>query len=129
MNKSTWETKLNAYRKWGWSEDQIQNAFMLHRQCMRNSEKKISTTMDYLVNQIGYSSLLIARRPVILNYSLEKRIIPRVSVHQILAAKGLMKDKISLHTILQMGKESFLDKFVRKYEQQAPELLKVKELS
>ncbi|XP_026418266.1 uncharacterized protein LOC113313687 isoform X2 [Papaver somniferum] len=129
MTKSTWESKLNAYRKWGWSEDEILNAFKIHPACMTFSEKKISTTTDYLVNQMGVSSLLIAKCPVILSYSLEKRIIPRISVHRILTDKGLMKDKISLYTILQMGRESFLDKFIIKFEQQAPELLKVKELS
>ncbi|XP_026443258.1 uncharacterized protein LOC113343205 isoform X1 [Papaver somniferum] len=116
-------TKLHCLvlfkRKWGWSEAQIQNAFMLHPQCMKHFEKKISMTMDYLVNQMG-----IARCPMILHYSLEKTFIPRLAVNRILTAKVLIKDIIFLQTILHVGKESFLGKFVSKYEQEAPEVLK-----
>ncbi|RZC72822.1 hypothetical protein C5167_048302 [Papaver somniferum] len=125
MTKSTWETKLNAYRKWGWSEDQIQFAFMLNPICMKHSEKKISMIMDYLVNQMGISPLLIARCPNVLNYSLEKRIIPRCSVYRSLVSKGLVnKDRIRITSLLYMSDKSFLDKFVIKYEEEAPELMK-----
>ncbi|XP_026444706.1 uncharacterized protein LOC113345059 [Papaver somniferum] len=125
MSKSTWETKLNAFRKWGWSEEQIQNAFVLHPQYMKHSEKKISAKMDYLVNQLGFSSLLIARCTVILNYSLEKRIIPRCSFYRNLVSKGLIeKNKIRISSLLCITKKSFLDKYVIKYQQEAPELLK-----
>ncbi|RZC75772.1 hypothetical protein C5167_000237 [Papaver somniferum] len=130
MSKSTWEMKLNVFRKWGWSDSQIQNAFIFHPQCMKHSEKMISAKMDYLVNQMGISSPLIARCPVILNYSLEKRIIPRCSFYQSLVSKGLIeKDKIRISSLLCITEKSFLDKYVIKYQQEAPELLKVKELS
>ncbi|RZC80096.1 hypothetical protein C5167_042671 [Papaver somniferum] len=41
-----------------------------------------------------------------------------------LVSKGLIKEQISSHT-LQMNQKSFLEKFVIKYEQEAPELLKI----
>ncbi|XP_026444652.1 uncharacterized protein LOC113345009 [Papaver somniferum] len=66
MTKSTWETKLNAYRKWGLSEEQIQHAFMLSPFSMMHSVKKISSIMDYLVNRMGISSSHIAKVPTVL---------------------------------------------------------------
>ncbi|XP_026412050.1 transcription termination factor MTERF8, chloroplastic-like isoform X1 [Papaver somniferum] len=125
MSKSTWEKKLNAYRKWGWSEEQIENAFKIYPICMRHSEKKILGTMDYLVNHMGISSSLIARCPMNLSYSLEKRIIPRFSVYRSLLSKGLInKDEIRISSLLAMSEESFLNKFVLEYLE--PELTKLK---
>ncbi|XP_026444691.1 transcription termination factor MTERF8, chloroplastic-like [Papaver somniferum] len=123
MSKSTWEKKLNAYRKWDWSEEQIEFAFMLNPCCMRHSEKKISGTMDYLVNQMGISSSLIVRCPMILNYSLEKRIMRRCSIYRSLVSKGLIdKDQIHISSLVAMSEESFLNKFVLEYLE--PELSK-----
>ncbi|RZC89660.1 hypothetical protein C5167_007887 [Papaver somniferum] len=123
MAKSTWEAKPNTYRKWGWSEEQIQYEFLVYPISMRYSEKKISGTMDFLVNQMCISTLHIARCPGILSYNLEKRIIPRSSVYQILISKGLFKEQISLFSLLKMTDESFSKKFLFKYEKEAPELL------
>ncbi|XP_026425408.1 uncharacterized protein LOC113321717 [Papaver somniferum] len=125
MTKPTWELKVNAYGKWGWTEDDIQNAFRKHPQCMMLSEKKIMSTMDFLVNQMGYNPSSMAKWPAIFSYSLEKRIIPRCSVYKILTSKGMVKDKIALITFLSLSDESFLKKFVIKFEVEVPELLKL----
>ncbi|RZC76656.1 hypothetical protein C5167_002861 [Papaver somniferum] len=112
LSKSNRESRVDVYRRLGWSDEEIHNAFMLHPQCMRPSEKKITSIIDYLVNQMGYSSL-------------EKRIMPRCSVYKMLTSKGLVKDKITLITFPCLSDESFLKKFVIKFEVEAPELLKL----
>ncbi|XP_026440285.1 uncharacterized protein LOC113339099 [Papaver somniferum] len=93
LSKSNRESRMDVYRRLGWSEEQIHNAFRYHPLCMLTSEKKITSVMDYLVNQMGYSSSYIAQYPIIMCYSLEKRIIPRCSVYKILTSKGLVKKK------------------------------------
>ncbi|RZC75737.1 hypothetical protein C5167_002006 [Papaver somniferum] len=126
MTKSTWETKLNAYRKWGLSEEQIQHAFMLSPFCMMHSVNKISSTMDYLVNRMGISSSHISEVPTVLTHSLEKRIIPRCSVYRSLVSKGLTIDgQFHIYPFLAMTDESFFDKYVIKYEEESPELKKI----
>lgn len=42
MSKSTWECKVDLYKRWGWSEDEILLAFKKNPTCMMLSEKKIS---------------------------------------------------------------------------------------
>ncbi|RZC79447.1 hypothetical protein C5167_003664 [Papaver somniferum] len=125
MSKSTWETKVNASRKWGWSDDQIQDAFLKHPMCMLHSAETITRKMDYLVNKMGYSSSDIAKSPSSLYSSLKNRIIPRCSVYQFLVSKGLIiKNEIS-STLLIWSEECFLKKLVFKYEVEAPEILNV----
>ncbi|RZC78384.1 hypothetical protein C5167_003589 [Papaver somniferum] len=125
LSKSNRESRMDVYRRLGWSEEQILKAFRYHPLCMLTSEKKITSVMDYLVNQMGYSSSYIAQYPIIMCYSLEKRIIPRCSVYKILTSKGLVKKKIALSSLLPMPEKSFLEKFVIKFEVEAPEILKL----
>ncbi|KAL6344047.1 hypothetical protein AAG906_027820 [Vitis piasezkii] len=75
--KSSWERKIDIYKRWGWSEEEILLAFTKSPWCMIYSEDKIMATMDFFVNKMGRESSSIARRPQLISPSLEKRIIPR----------------------------------------------------
>ncbi|PON96625.1 Mitochodrial transcription termination factor [Trema orientale] len=126
--KETWNKSYKVYRRWGWSEDDILGAFRVHPNCMVISEKKIEKSMDFLVNKMGWQSGKIAKCPVILFYSFEKRIVPRCSVVQVLLSKGLMrKEDVKLIFILQCVDKIFLEKYVTKYHEQVPLLLSVYE--
>lgn len=82
--------------------------------------------MDFYVNTMGWESSRIARRPKFVSLSLEKRIVPRCSVVQVLLSKGLIDKKhLGLATLLESTESSFLEKFVIRYNEQAPELLKL----
>ncbi|KAF5455192.1 hypothetical protein F2P56_024795 [Juglans regia] len=125
MSRPKLESKLELYKRWGWSKDFALLAFKRHPNCMLLSDKKITKAMDFLVNKMGGSSTDIARNPTVLFFSLEKRIIPRCSVIQILIAKGLVKNDLSLATFILPGERFFLDKFVIKFQDGVPELRNV----
>ncbi|PSR85135.1 Transcription termination factor like [Actinidia chinensis var. chinensis] len=126
MTKSTWEKKVEVYKKWGWSEDEILAAFKLRPWCMTVSEDKINGVMDFLVNKMGLDSSFVARRPKLISLSLEKRIVPRCAVYQVLLSKGLIKSNgISLSTLLQSPEKCFLEKVVDKHKEETPDLLKL----
>ncbi|KAL2485852.1 Mitochondrial transcription termination factor family protein [Abeliophyllum distichum] len=87
------------------------------------SEKKISKTMDFLVNKMGWDSKMIASRPSVIFYNLENRIIPRCSTVHFLFSRELIKKKeVKLSTVLVPTEKYFLEKFVTKYEKQVPKL-------
>jgi mTERF domain-containing protein len=125
MSKPKLESKLELYKRWGWSKDVALLAFKKHPFCMLLSEEKITKAMDFLVNKMGWPSAAVARNPTVISFSLEKRIIPRCSVVQILIAKGLVKNNLALGTFLQPNERSFLEKFVISFRDDAPHLLKV----
>ncbi|MBA0849973.1 hypothetical protein Goshw_023592 [Gossypium schwendimanii] len=77
MSKSTLEKKFDVYRRWGWSDQEIREAFQRYPSCVTASEGKIMAIMDFLVNKMGYHSNLVAKQPSIFSQSLEKRIVPR----------------------------------------------------
>jgi mTERF domain-containing protein len=125
IGKPKLESKLEFYKRWGWSKDMALAAFKRFPNCMQSSEEKITKTMDFLVNKIGWPSANIATYPSVINLSLEKRIIPRCSVVQILLAKDLVKNNLALGTFLRPTERIFLERFLIRFQDDAPELLNV----
>ncbi|KAI8005399.1 hypothetical protein LOK49_LG08G03152 [Camellia lanceoleosa] len=126
MSKSTWEKKVEVYKKWGWSEDEILVAFEKYPWCMMASEHKIMRVMEFFVNKMGWDSSFLARSPTLIGYSLEKRIVPRCAVYQVLMSKGLIKNNnFNLTNMLKKPEQWFLKKVVNCHEEEAPELLKL----
>ncbi|XWS08071.1 hypothetical protein CRYUN_Cryun41cG0046800 [Craigia yunnanensis] len=77
ISKSTWERKSNVFKQWGWTDEDIVSAFEKYPRCMILSEHKITATMNFYVNTMGWKSSYIANCPVLLSYGLERKIIPR----------------------------------------------------
>ena len=125
INKSTWERKVSAYKRWGLSEEEILVAFGRSPHCIMASEDKIMRVMEFFINKMGLEPSLIVKCPGLLTYSLEKRLIPRASVIQVLQSEGLVKKDFYLPTVFGCAEDLFLQKFVMPYEKQASELLQL----
>lgn len=100
-------------------------AFKKHPHSMMLSERKINRTMEFLVKEVNLAPRSIAQCPVVLFFSLEKRIIPRCSVIKVLVSKGLVKEDWSLTSLLVPVEKIFLEKLVIKFEEELPELMDV----
>ncbi|KAK4275602.1 hypothetical protein QN277_018652 [Acacia crassicarpa] len=125
VNKSTWELKLDTFERFGWSREVTLFAFSRAPKIMAMSEKNIADTMKFLIDKMGLRLEDITGNPCILRYSLKNRIVPRWSVVKILKMKGLIKDDISLTTIIVTGENKFLEDFVIKFQESVPQLPKL----
>ncbi|KAF5462747.1 hypothetical protein F2P56_018730 [Juglans regia] len=125
LSKSTWESKVDVYKKWGWSEDEVFVAFKRHPWYMMASKDKIMGVMDFFVNKMSLEPSVVFKRPSLVSLSLEKRLIPRGLVVQVLFAKGLVKKDISMSSLFECPDETFLRKFVMPHKEEASELLKL----
>ncbi|KAK3041475.1 hypothetical protein RJ639_000452 [Escallonia herrerae] len=76
--------------------------------------------MDFLVKKMGRESEAIARRPTVLLYSLEKRIIPRNRVVRVLSLKGLLKKNASLLIVLAPVDKHLLAEFCEQLQGTGP---------
>ena len=122
----TQERKKAVFRRFGWSDDEILSALKTNPMFLTISEKKISDGLDFLMNKMGWQRDAVARVPMVLCYSLNKRVIPRCSVVQVLQSEGLSReDDFCLSSVLIPPEKVFLARFVTKYEEQAPQLLNV----
>ncbi|GAB2269315.1 hypothetical protein Dimus_004237 [Dionaea muscipula] len=123
--KAAKERCSKIYKEWGWSDDDILLAFQKAPLCLLVSEGKLKRTLDFLVNRMGCDAGAIAKYPVILLYNLERRIIPRCLVVQLLLEKGLIKKEWSLGSIMTTLESYFLKRYVNRYPDIAPQLLSV----
>ncbi|PQP98064.1 transcription termination factor MTERF6 chloroplastic/mitochondrial [Prunus yedoensis var. nudiflora] len=125
MSKELWEQKLETYRSIGLSKDEIYSAFRKQPLCMINSVKKIHKLMSFFMNKLNMKPSMISKNPDLLLLSLEKRIIPRCSVLQLLLSQGFIKeDVIKFPYVLKMTDKSFRQRILSKYEAAAPDIVK-----
>ncbi|OMO76606.1 Mitochodrial transcription termination factor-related protein [Corchorus olitorius] len=115
ISKSTWERKLNVFKEWGWSDEDFVIAFEKFPRCMMLSEHSIIKKMNFFVNTMDWKSSFVVHRPIVLGFSLGKRIIPRYSVLQVLLSKGFIKKPTSAFFLI-ISEKDFLARFMAPYE-------------
>ncbi|KAG7954280.1 hypothetical protein I3843_11G009100 [Carya illinoinensis] len=121
--KTLWEQKVEAFKSFGLSKDEIYSAFKLQPMCMNSSEKMIKKLMDFFVNKLKMKPSMISKNPNLLLLSLERRIIPRCSVMQLLISKGLIKEDTNIVHMFKMTEMKFVEKFVSKYQKEVPNVI------
>ncbi|KAE8650382.1 hypothetical protein Csa_011108 [Cucumis sativus] len=127
LTKSSWDKKLEVYRKWGLSEEDFRIAFRRNPMCITFSEDKTNSVMDFFVNKIGCQSSFVARKPVLISLSLKKRIFPRGYVYQVLLSKGLIKKHKKIILLFESPEKRFIEKFINPHKEQIPGLLELYE--
>ncbi|XVF82922.1 hypothetical protein PTKIN_Ptkin16aG0090200 [Pterospermum kingtungense] len=130
MSKSTWDGKVNVFKErdnlrmeWGWSDEEIALAFWKLPFCMMLSKCKITAAVSFYVSTLGCKPSYIANRQVLLGLSLNKRLIPRWSLFQVLLSRGLIEKEISVRELFESREKDFLESFVTPYED--PQLLEL----
>jgi mTERF domain-containing protein len=124
VSKTLWEQKVEAYRSFGLSKDEIYSAFKRDPLVMTISKKKIKKCMSFFVNKLKMKLSLISKKPSLILFSLEKRIIPRCSVLQLLMSKGLIKADTSIVHAWIITEKEFVNKFVCKYQNEVPDVVR-----
>ncbi|GAU45617.1 hypothetical protein TSUD_301950 [Trifolium subterraneum] len=128
VRKTLWEKKVDAFKKWGWSDEDVHKAFRLQPFCMLTSIGKINILMSFWVNQLGWDARALAKEPALFLLSFEKRIIPRAQVVQFLLKKDLLRRKNLSLTRPFIGPDKlFLDKFIKRFKEESSDLLKLYE--
>jgi len=87
------------------------------------SEKKLQGNMDFLARDAGLEVPYIVRRPALLMYSVERRLLPRHSLLKILKAKELLKDDRDYYATASVCEKIFVEKFVHPFKKQVPGLI------
>ncbi|KAL0014526.1 hypothetical protein SO802_001595 [Lithocarpus litseifolius] len=111
ISKVNREKKKEVLRSFGWSENDFLTAFRVQPMLMICSEKKIRDVLDFLTTKGGLMSLDVARCPNLFLISVEKRMIPRCAVLQVLMSKGLVSKDIDLVWQLNHSKEALRRSF------------------
>ncbi|KAL8487532.1 hypothetical protein ACS0TY_024005 [Phlomoides rotata] len=125
LSSTSWREKIDHYKRWGLSEDQVLTAFRKHPRFMAASKDKITRIMKFFINEMGGDLSALITRPSIMSLSFESNITPRFAVYQFLLSKRLVKQDISFSQMLSCPRRLFLDRYVLRYAEETPKLLKV----
>ncbi|XP_042494051.1 uncharacterized protein LOC122073522 [Macadamia integrifolia] len=124
VSKQNWERKREVFRSLGWSDDEFLVAFKVQPMVMLTSEKKLVKLMNFFVSNLHLKPSEVAKYPNLFLLSLERRIIPRCSLLQVLMSKGLIENNLHIVCALNDNKKRFEKRFVTRYEGAAPEVIK-----
>uniref|UniRef100_A0A0A9CSU8 Uncharacterized protein n=1 Tax=Arundo donax TaxID=35708 RepID=A0A0A9CSU8_ARUDO len=89
------------------------------------SAELLRRKMDFLMATVGCGADYIVRNPMLLTLSLSKRMVPRCRVIETLRSKGVDIGKERQVTIVRRSEAMFLERYILRYREVAPELLKV----
>ncbi|XP_065026756.1 transcription termination factor MTERF2, chloroplastic-like [Musa acuminata AAA Group] len=125
VSKERFEAKVELMRSFGWSESEFSSAVRKNPTFLSISLDMMRRKMEFFINVVGYTPSFIASQPSILLYSLQKRVIPRFRVTEMLKLKGLWTGKYKFTSILVFTDTKFMEKFVLPHKENVPELLDI----
>ncbi|CAD6225205.1 unnamed protein product [Miscanthus lutarioriparius] len=96
----------------GCSKSEVATAVSKKPNILAISDESLLRKIHFFIIEVGLDPQFILQRPVLLTYSLEKRLVPRHCVMKALLAKGLLKGNVSFYKFAQIGEETFRLKFV-----------------
>ncbi|CAJ2653885.1 unnamed protein product [Trifolium pratense] len=125
ITKSQWDAKVDVLKSWGYSEDEIFNAFKRHPNFMLQSLDKLNAVMSFWVDGLGWDPSVLLAKPVLFGFSIEKRLSPRASIVKYLLSKGLLKEGACLRTPFNLNDKDFQRRYVKCFALDTSRLLKV----
>ncbi|KAL5703825.1 hypothetical protein ACHQM5_022329 [Ranunculus cassubicifolius] len=123
MNSETWEKKIKIFQSFGFSREDCAVMFRRTPALPRVSEEKLKIGIEFLISNVGIERSAIMNQPFVLMYSMEKRVIPRYIVLEILKSKKLLDKNPSFINVICLTEEEFLDKYISRFGNSAERLL------
>ncbi|KAH9291289.1 hypothetical protein KI387_043525, partial [Taxus chinensis] len=117
--KDTLDHKINYFMSLGLSREEVLQVFKKLPSTLAMSKDNVNQHMDFLVNTLNLESSFIVTYPNFLTYSIEKRILPRYKIFQLLQSKEELKIKVKFMTILTCSENDFLNKIIYKHSESA----------
>ncbi|OEL12530.1 hypothetical protein BAE44_0026454 [Dichanthelium oligosanthes] len=115
--------KLDFMKKaLGCSETELRIAVGKLPSILTLSEVNLVRTVEFLKMEVGLEAKYIVRRPALLSYSIEKRMMPRHYVLKVLRTKGLVKDDIDFYGAVCSAEKEFAVRFIERYKEIVPRL-------
>ncbi|KAL5231071.1 hypothetical protein ABZP36_029847 [Zizania latifolia] len=127
LKRETWNRKIALYRSFGLSEDVVFEAFKKQPTALFVAEETIKKKVSFFLDVLKLEISAVMAQPVILASSMEKNIMPRCAVLSVLMREGKIEPDIKLLRSLIGSAKIFSDKFVLKYAEDVPDVVKAYE--
>ncbi|CAA0823569.1 Mitochondrial transcription termination factor family protein [Striga hermonthica] len=121
-NPKTLGRKFELFRELGFTRDECDSMFLKLPILFKTSGGKLRRGVEFFMRTVGFDRSILVRSPSLLTYSVEKRMMPRLRVTEMVKSRGLMEKEPSFVTVLQMTEKKFLSVYVWRFSSDAPEL-------
>ncbi|XP_020244181.1 uncharacterized protein LOC109822395 [Asparagus officinalis] len=115
------EEKMEFFKGFGWSEEEFLSAVTKAPYLLRIAKDNVVEKMEFLVKEAGCEQSCIASNPLLLMFSLEKRLKPRNLVLQILKSNEIVQIR-TLSYIMSLSEKTFLQNIVLRHKEQVPKI-------
>ncbi|CAL9060173.1 unnamed protein product, partial [Musa banksii] len=112
LSSSRFDATFATLMSFGWSQPDSIAAFRRHPGIWNLSKKNLCDKMTFLMKEAGCELTYIIYRPVLLTYSLEKRLRPRYEVMNFLDQNKLLDKGHNLQSVVKLSEEKFRNKFL-----------------
>ncbi|CAL9102667.1 unnamed protein product [Musa textilis] len=112
LNRSRFDATSATLMGFGFSQPDIVAAFRKCPSVWALSKKAICDKMTFLMKEAGFELTSIICCPVILTYSLEKRLRPRYEVMNLLKQNKLLDEGHKLLSVIPLSEEKFIKKYL-----------------
>ncbi|KAG6484159.1 hypothetical protein ZIOFF_060954 [Zingiber officinale] len=126
VSREKFEVQVKLLHSFGWSNSDFTAAFKKRPAFLWHSTEVLQRKMEFFIKDVEIKPSEIANHPIVLAFSLEKRLIPRFQLMKILKSEGLWTSNIKLHNFFSSPDPKFLQSFVLPYKDKLPELAEVK---
>ncbi|CAN6214504.1 unnamed protein product [Urochloa humidicola] len=124
MSKQDVAKKMGMLKKVGFSQHHVLMIVKKAPLVLGASEDRIQRVVDFWMREVGLEAQYIAQRPALIMYSLERRLLPRHHLLNVLREKGLRDVELNYSTAA-MAEKTFVQKFVIPYKDNVPGLAEV----
>ncbi|CAL9102735.1 unnamed protein product [Musa textilis] len=112
LSRSRFDSTFATLISFGWSQPDTIAAFRKHPSIWNLSKKNLSDKMTFLTKEAGCELTYIIGHPVLLTYSLEKRLRPRYEVMNFLDQSKLLDGGHHLLSYVMLSEVKFRKKFL-----------------
>lgn len=121
ISRATFDAKFKFLQSLGWSESEILSAIRQAPSLLGLSQKRIHDSMEFLLKEVGHESSYIASSPVLLLYSLQRRLIPRHHVLRTLNQEKLIGSGYKLlSSAAALSDDKFIERFILPHGEKVP---------
>ncbi|XP_062231336.1 transcription termination factor MTEF1, chloroplastic-like [Phragmites australis] len=127
LSRETWLRKVALYQSLGVSEGELRKAFKTQPTIVLFSDESIKKKLRFFMDELKLELSDVMGQPVLIGYSLEKKIIPRCAVLSVLMRERKIEPDIKLRNALIGSTKIFSEKYVLRYAHDVPDVVKAYE--
>ncbi|KAK8921864.1 hypothetical protein KSP39_PZI020302 [Platanthera zijinensis] len=122
LNSDMVDAKIKLLTSLGFSESEVLSLILKHPLILCLSGKNLQEKVDFFVKEVGCKLSYLCCHPFLLSLSLNKRLIPRNYVMELIIEKGFLKKKVGIVHFASMPEGKFLEKYIVSFQKRMPEL-------